>query len=144
MDRWLDSSTAPIWVQEFPRVYSYDELSEAFDHLDDCVGDLVKRGERASLLVDISRTRVGDARVRQRVSKTFMRTQRMAGDAVVGQAFVVANRVQRGALTAVLWLFSPAWPLRVFTSRSDAMAWLRELHDADGARSDGREGVKRD
>ncbi len=131
MQSWLDRSQDPIWIQTFPARYEQAELDAAFDHLDACVSDVVKRGVRSSLLVDISRTRVGNARIRQRVSKTFARTHRIARHVVVAQAFVVANRIQRGALTATLWLFAPAWPIQVFTSRDDALAWLRERHARD-------------
>lgn len=135
MERWLDSRYAPIWLQEFPETYGDQELFSAFDYLDEQVSETARRQARVSLLVDVTRARVGNATHRQRISKTFARTMRVASSCVVGQAFVVRTRMQQGALTAILWLVKPPWPLRVFSSREEAFDWLRRLHAEESIRA---------
>ncbi|MEM6958475.1 MAG: hypothetical protein AAF411_27910 [Myxococcota bacterium] len=129
MEDWLDGSLAPIWQQRWPTRYGDDEVHYAFDRLDDVVGSYAEGHEPISLLVDISRTRVGTPVQRKRISQTFRRTQAIASHVVVCQAFVVRTKMQRGALTATLWLFDPGWEIRVFASMGEAVDWARGMHE---------------
>jgi hypothetical protein len=131
---WLDGSLRPIWQQIFPARYEDADLFEAFDALDAMVAGCVRKQEAMSLLVDVSRVRVGSARHRQRIAKSFQITGKTAGEYVVGQAFVMRSSVQRGALTAIFWLVRPGWPIETFETRAEALAWLQRLHAERGAR----------
>ena len=127
-DDWLDGSLAPIWQQFWPKRYDDDDIRRAFDRLDGVVRRYANENEPISLLVDISRAKVGTPVQRKRISQTFRRTQAIASHVVVCQAFVVRTRVQRGALTATLWLFDPGWELRVFETMGEAIDWAKEMH----------------
>lgn len=50
---------------------------------------------------------------------------------VRAMAVVVGSQLERGFVTAALWLFTPAFPMRVFTEKRDAETWLltRGVHD---------------
>lgn len=43
---------------------------------------------------------------------------------VRAMAVVVGSQLERGFVTAALWLFTPAFPMRVFTEKRDAETWL--------------------
>jgi|GEM_PF-2497793 len=43
-------------------------------------------------------------------------------------ALVVGNGFERGFVTAMLWLHPVPWPMRVFTTRDEAEAWLLREH----------------
>lgn len=43
-------------------------------------------------------------------------------------ALVVGNGFERGFVTAMLWLHPMPWPMRVFSSRDEAEAWLLREH----------------
>jgi hypothetical protein len=43
---------------------------------------------------------------------------------VRAMAIVVGSTLERGFVTAALWLFTPAYPMRVFTEPREAEAWL--------------------
>jgi hypothetical protein len=43
---------------------------------------------------------------------------------VRAMAVVVGSQLERGFVTAALWLFTPAFPMRVFTEKLDAETWL--------------------
>jgi hypothetical protein len=43
---------------------------------------------------------------------------------IVAGAVVAASSVERGFVTAALWVRSPPWPMRVFADPSEAAEWL--------------------
>ena len=49
------------------------------------------------------------------------------GDRFGGQIIVFQNPMQRGILTAITWLFSPPWPLKIVGDLETAEATAQEL-----------------
>jgi hypothetical protein len=45
---------------------------------------------------------------------------------ILAGAIVAASSLERGFVTAGLWVRSPAWPMRVFSDSPEAEAWLFE------------------
>lgn len=43
---------------------------------------------------------------------------------LVAGAIVAASSIERGFVTASLWIRTPPWPMRVFADSSEAEAWL--------------------
>ena len=43
---------------------------------------------------------------------------------IVASAVVVGSNVERGFVTAVLWVREPPWPMRVFTDSAETEQWL--------------------
>ncbi|HET6332125.1 MAG TPA: hypothetical protein VFG30_02885 [Polyangiales bacterium] len=43
---------------------------------------------------------------------------------LVAGAIVAASSIERGFVTASLWISTPPWPMRVFSDSSEAEAWL--------------------
>lgn len=125
MQDWLDGRHDPIWIQTFPSTYSDAELDHAFDALDALIARMAPSGRYLYMISDVSTVRVGNAVHRRRIAKSFAHTARRMGGKVGGQAFVLRSRVQRGALTATLWLSHPPWPIEVCGTMDEAMAWMR-------------------
>jgi hypothetical protein len=123
---WLDATRDRIWVQTFPPRYTDTELFHAFDELDALVARVARDGHRYCLISDVTRARVGNAVHRKRIAETFTTTRRLMGDRVAGQGFVMAHAVQRGALTAILWLGRPPWPIETFATREAAIVWAEQ------------------
>ncbi len=123
---WLDATRDRIWVQTFPSRYTDAELFAAFDELDALVAEVARRSGSYCLISDVTRARVGNAVHRKRIGETFSKTRRLLGDRVAGQGFVMKNAVQRGALTAILWLGRPPWPIETFATREAAIAWAEQ------------------
>jgi hypothetical protein len=43
---------------------------------------------------------------------------------LVAGAIIAASSIERGFVTASLWIRTPPWPMRVFAEQSEAEAWL--------------------
>lgn len=124
MDDWIDQSRYPLVVQTFPPTFTAVQLHAAFDRLDALMIDVAKRQERIQLLVDIRPAKVATALHRKRIAETFTFVMTHAKDCIAGQAFVVLGSGQKGALTAVLWLAAPPWPIRVCSTLEEGADWL--------------------
>lgn len=124
IEHWLDETRGGLWVQTFPGRYDQRELDVAFRHLDARIEAATAFDDPLGLVVDLRFARVGTPIQRRRIAQTFEHAQRTASHLIKAQAFVVNNSLQRGALTATLWLVSPSWPIRVFTDRLSAVAWV--------------------
>ena len=62
--------------------------------------------------------------------RKFMEFGERHADAIkhylAASAVVASSPLERGFVTAVLWVKTPPFPMRVFASSTDAEAWLRE------------------
>ncbi|MFK7987128.1 MAG: hypothetical protein AB8I08_13975 [Sandaracinaceae bacterium] len=121
---WLDETRGGLWVQTLPPKCGDRELTLAFDHMDRRVEAATTFEDPLGLVLDHRFAEVGTPVQRRRIAETFARAQRVASHLIKAQAFVVDTAPQRGALTATLWLVSPSWPLKVFTDRLSAIAWV--------------------
>ncbi|MEY4582539.1 MAG: hypothetical protein RL701_7242 [Pseudomonadota bacterium] len=43
---------------------------------------------------------------------------------IVASAIIAGSSIERGFVTAGLWVSTPPWPMRVFATSSEAEAWL--------------------
>jgi hypothetical protein len=119
-----DESEWPLFRARMPSTPMSDaEFSGWLERL----GQLFQRGERFALLVDVREAPLPTATERQDVA-TLLRTwharhpYRMAA-----QAIVLKSALQRGILTAILWLAGPIYPTRAFSTMAEAEAWLRAM-----------------
>ncbi len=119
----------PLHLQVFPAVFNSSELDAHFAEVEAHYPSYIAKHPRAhvGLLVDARETSYIDARGRRRIAQTFERMGPLLRPSQsFAQAVVTANGVIRGAVTAILWLQSPPWEIRVFTSMEAGEAWLRE------------------
>lgn len=131
----FDTRCDPLHLQVIPSEFTREELQAHFDEIDAFYPAYVARRSRAhiGLLADARDSPYIDARDRQRIAATFAMLGPLLGsERSVAHAVITNNALTRGALTAILWLQSPPWEIRVFTSMHEGEAWLRSTFDARG------------
>ena len=110
---------------ELPPRYEVEQLGEFLDTL---AGYLHDRGELPwKMLVDISRVERTSSETRRRFAR-FVEAEnaRIARDCRAF-AVVATNALQRGAITAILWLRPVVLNNKVFGDRSEAERWLNTI-----------------
>jgi hypothetical protein len=65
-----------------------------------------------------------DSQQRSYASSWLKENAELLRAACVGQAVVVANPIQRGVLTAILWLGDYTIPIRAYRTEREAQRWL--------------------
>jgi hypothetical protein len=84
-------------------------------------------GKRVTLLADGTRSSGMSARQR-RISAEFSdRNEALLRRVCAAQAVVLVSALQRGVLTAIMWLKPPPVDLRAFKTREEAEAFLDEV-----------------
>lgn len=134
MDEWLDRSRHPLHVLEYPASYGFQELDAQMTRVTERYRTMVRDrpNERIGLIVDISRVTRSEARNRARIAECIDELGELMKTRVVGHAYVVSNQVLRAAITAVSWLKPAPWPVKVFTDRGGAEAWIRRRLVSEG------------
>jgi hypothetical protein len=93
-----------------------------------------ERGKRAFFLHDLRGVQRMDARRRRRFVEWAKLHSPTARELVIGYAVLIDSRLMAGVVTAVLWLFRPPAPMKVFSNVADAEAWLFSLEDENYSR----------
>jgi len=97
--------------------------------------ELVRRRERFVALLDCREMR-SPANPKQRKRLAEWQTQPEMYDGtrtyLIGAAVLIRSALVRGATTAVLWMFPPPAPTKLFGEPADAIPWLREQTEAGG------------
>lgn len=88
------------------------------------LGDIARRGERYTLLIDGRQARPLSARQRKLLAEASLPTASDAARNCAGSAIVVSNAVLVGIITALQWIKPADYPEKVFTSFEEAEAWL--------------------
>jgi hypothetical protein len=92
---------------------------------------VVERRERFVCFID-ARGAVSDP-ARRKCLMEFVRSHRALLDQyLLATAIVVGSSIERGVVTAALWLTPAPKTLRVFTEAEAARAWLQEMHRKAG------------
>lgn len=89
-------------------------------------------GLRVALLVDGSNSNGVSARQRQMMAEFNDAHASLLASHCLGQGLALTSAIQRGVLTAMLWLRKPPAPLKAFATRAEASQWL-DLLEADVA-----------
>ena len=93
---------------------------------------------KAVIVVDASVELVPPAKVRRMQAEWTNAHADKLQKILHAMAFVVPSAMTRGAMTAVLWLTRPAWPMVTQPSLESAMTWALEQADTIGADVDSR------
>lgn len=88
---------------------------------------LLKQPERFALLYDLRGAASSPAR-RRRLLDWLEEHRHELVEHLVGMALIVRTGMERGFVTATLWLKPAPFPLQVFTSEAEAEDWLRAAH----------------
>lgn len=71
------------------------------------------------------------SRQRTRSAEWTRANTALLGVACAGQALVLAGALQRGVLTAILWMVEYPAPLKVFATEDEAREWARSQLSSD-------------
>ena len=119
-----DDSEWPLFRARMPATpLGHEEFAAWLEQLD-C---LFRRGERFALALDVRDAPLPTAIQRQEVAKLLRTWYARNPDRMAAQAVVMTSALQRGILTAILWLSGPTYQTRAFSAVPDAEAWLREM-----------------
>jgi hypothetical protein len=80
------------------------------------------------MLLDI-RGAASDPARRKRLTAWTKTNRKWLNDCLVATAVVVGSAIERGFVTAALWLLSPNSEIRVFTDRTEAVEWLLKTYE---------------
>ena len=117
----VDDGAGRITV-EFPVRYELDQLDEFLAALS---AHLHARAEGPfRMLVDVSQVEKTSTETRRRFTNFFSEEEAMIVRDCHAFALVVANAVQKGAITAIFWIKPVAWKTKVFNDRGEAERWL--------------------
>jgi hypothetical protein len=87
-----------------------------------------EKGRRAFFIHDLRDVQRMDARRRRRFVEWAKLHSPTARDLIIGYAVLIDSKLMAGVVTAVLWLFRPPCPMKVFSNPADAEAWLFSLN----------------
>ena len=104
-----------------PEVVSDDEVGVYLDRL----AQLRDRRQDYAIILDGSLSSGFSARQRQMQADYVAEGISITREHLKAFAFVAKSTMQRGMLTAILWLQRPVWPNAVFASLAEADAFCR-------------------
>lgn len=88
---------------------------------------------RHGAVIDLEGSQADSVRRRRLVAWVERRAD-LIQSRLVAVGLVAHNPVERGVITAVLWMIRPALPVAVFAERSEAISWVAErLAERDAA-----------
>jgi hypothetical protein len=128
----IDESLKPIYVVSFEGVPNDAEFEAYLKRL----GAITERPDDKALLFDATRTGNTPPSQRKRMAEWMKQYDALIRERTAGCAFVLPSAIQRGILTAILWLQPMACPHAIVGTREEALAWVRkELARRAGATS---------
>jgi len=94
--------------------------------------EMLARGERYVEICDTRGITMVPAGQRRLLADFAKSTHPEASKLCMGLAVVVPSPIIKGGMTAVLWMFSPSYPVRAFTTLEEAGAFLVERAESAG------------
>jgi len=79
---------------------------------------------KLGILVDGRSSTPPGAKERQRMAQFIEENQSLLAETVAGQVIVLSNAIQRGVLTAILWIRPFPMPHYLASSREEGLVWL--------------------
>lgn len=116
----IDDSRWPLLVARATE-YLSDEM--AVDASYRKLEQILKREELFVLVFDMRGATSTSAR-RKRFREWGLQHEDALTRLIVAAAVVARSSIERGFVTASLWLAAPVFPMRVFTDSADAESWL--------------------
>lgn len=119
----LDLSHWPIVISTSHGEVSTEQMDS---YMTKYIDTLRSRTERFIAIVDLRDAGNLDARQRQHMSTWMENAAKEIPAPQVATVLVFSSVLMRNVLTAVLWIFKPKRPLKVFATLDEAMAWSRQ------------------
>lgn len=115
-----DAILTMVYEGEFSQAEFEDALAWSVAELEKARAAGRKRGLLSIAMPDTKM----DSRQRSYSAAWLQENAEILRATCVGHAVVVSNPIQRGILTAILWLGEYAVPIRAYGSEADARRWL--------------------
>jgi hypothetical protein len=120
----LDEASSPIIVITMTGRLDQAELNDYYESFT----TLMTRARRSGLMLGVvidGRTTLPPGAVERRSISAFMgRNDRLMADTIFGEAIVLSNALQRGVLTALLWVRPLPMPYTVCATVQEGRTWL--------------------
>ena len=126
---WLKQVEGSLFVQQFPRRATDEELIEMVDAVERLIFSV--RGPYA-WLVDLGGVLTASASQRRICSDHEDRTKEHDAQFNAGSALLSRSPITTGIITAVFWLSKPSYPTKVFSEIREAERWARAQLKARG------------
>ncbi len=127
----IDESLKPIYVVSFEGVPTDAEFETYLKRL----GAITEKQHDKALVFDATHSGTTPPSHRKRMAEWMKQYDSLIRQRTAGCAFVLPSAIQRGMLTAILWLQPMACPHAIVGTRDEALAWVKkEL----GKRADSR------
>jgi hypothetical protein len=118
-------SDRDVFVRRYSGAFTDEELEATLVDMTR-VMEAARREHRKIVLLSIGESGASmHSKQRSRVADWTTNAAPLMRAAVAAHAVVVPNAVQRGVLTAILWLTEYPIPIRAFTSEGEAEQWIR-------------------
>ena len=124
-----DYSRWPVVVVRAPSTSVSDEAIDAF--MEEFEAEVDRRGSRFAIVLDLRQAAGGFSPTQRRSMVQKLRASDDQREQVAG-AFVFDSTLMRGVLTAVLWLRTPPYPIKVFADPIDAVTWCEGHCEGQG------------
>jgi hypothetical protein len=126
---WLKQIEATLFVQQYPRQASDEELIDMLEAIERLVFSL---HAPYAWLVDLGGVLTASASQRRIFSNHEDRTKEHDAKFNAGSALLSRSPITAGIITAVFWLSKPSYPTKVFSEIRAAERWARAQLQARG------------
>jgi hypothetical protein len=126
---WLAQIEGPLFLQQFPRQATDDEVRDMVEHIERLVFSM--RSPYA-WVVDLGGVLAASASQRRIFSEHEDRTKEHDAQLNAGSAVLTRSALATGLVTAVFWLSKPSYPTKVFSDVREGEAWARAQLKARG------------
>ena len=126
---WLKQVEATLFVQQYPRRASDDELVDVLAAIERLVFSL---RSPYGWIVDLGGVMTASASQRRLFSEHEDRTKEHDKQWNAGAALLSRSAITTGIITAVFWLSKPSYPTKVFSDIREAEGWARAQLKARG------------
>ena len=126
---WLKQIEATLFIQQYPRWATDEELIEMLDAVERLVFSL---HAPYAWLVDLGGVLTASASQRRIFSEHEDRTKEHDARFNAGSALLSRSAITSGIITAVFWLSKPSYPTKVFSEIREAERWARAQLKARG------------
>lgn len=119
----MDDSAWPILKVTLPPYPTDEEMTQYLKLLE----SYRNRRQPYALLIDLTYGKAFSPRQRKMQADYIREGLPISRIYLKAIGYVAESAMKRGAITAIHWLVKPASPSRIFPTRAEAEAWLREL-----------------
>lgn len=126
-------NVADICTSQFRGAVSDAEFDEWLAH---CTRELEaarRSGRRCAFITSTDASSSMTSRQRNHSASWTREHTPILREALAGHALVLPGAIQRGVLTAILWMVEYPAPLKVFATEDEAREWARGRLDAGGS-----------